>query len=142
MTTPVRTNRPALPFTIELVVGDPSSDGHGKVERILVRTNRSADQIRDAFKRGVEIIGVNLKNLFNEFEESYLPEDAWQKFVAAGIADFGWGPDGDEDGFRLEPDSYADLFLFTITKGDSSFQYEYVMPDALLKIGGYGLFTH
>lgn len=132
-----------LHHTIALVMGDPSKDGHGKSERILIHSNISKLELQASFKRGAEIIGADITKHFNGDWEPSIPEDVWQKLVDAGIAEFGWDTTGDlEDRMETEVDAeaYADLYLFTVSKGNPGFDFKYQMPETSIKIGGYGLF--
>jgi len=134
---------------IELVIGDWSGDGHEKTRRILLRTNLSSDEIINAYAEGTKVIGVDVMNeVAAEYEDSWLREDSWNKFVAAGIAEMGWEVEGGpehhwetgEAGLDLDTDSFLDLFLFTVLRGNPSFKYEEIQPSASLPVGGYGLF--
>ena len=57
-------------FTINLIVGDWSGDGHTVTETVTISSNCSVDSIRLAYKEGSEILGFDLsETVCREFED-------------------------------------------------------------------------
>ena len=96
-------------------------DGHERTEDILIRVNRSSIDIETAYRAGVEVCEVNIRD-WNFDDEESLSED-----------------------FSLlsEIDMYAEIYLRIAQLGDADLKYETVDDDEnpVLCIGGYGLFS-
>lgn len=129
----------------ELVVGDWSDDGHGKTDKFLIYSNFSKEQILAAYKKGAMMLGVDVtRDVCHKYEDSYLENEQWKKFEAAGMTlhelfqDEEFETDIDSK-FCIYTDSFVRLWLFTVKLGDPSFENEFVRFSDI-HIGGYGLF--
>lgn len=141
------TGIPELPYTVQLVVGDWSDDGHGMTEKVVYKTNRSLAQIEAAHKKTVEKTGLDLQCICQEYEDSTIPEE-WRELIAGwffpGEADSEWRDEFMKTG-NLEDgaDDFADLYMKMAQEGDITLRYEKVQAShATIHIGGYGLFYH
>lgn len=53
-------------YKMYLVLGDWSNDGHGKTEKILVKTNYPVDKIQDAYKEAVKKTNITFYHKENK----------------------------------------------------------------------------
>lgn len=127
---------------IQIMVGDMSGDGHNITETTSIKSNKSYDDVREAYKKGCEIVGFDLtETVCKEYEDSHLDEDKAIALQNAGfdltdLQDF----DDDLEDINLIAEDFLTLYLNICQIGDPSFQYEYASMRQL-KIGGYGLFN-
>jgi len=72
-----------------LVLGDWSSDGHGKSEKVLVESNKTVREIQDAYKASCRLTGVsfNGNDDFTGLERDWKEED---KYHIATEYEQGW----------------------------------------------------
>ena len=141
MTSPFRPS-----FAITLVIGDWSTDGHGRVERVHIVTNRTESGLRLAYKKGATIVGLDLTaEVAHEYEDSTLRVDALRKLVEAGYPitrlDDEEGNEIFADSEYLSPEEFAEIWLFIARKGDPDLEVEIVQEGPRINIGGYGLFS-
>lgn len=126
---------------IELVVGDWSHDGHEKTKTFRVTCNKTAAKLKTAYKAGVEVCGLDLKDTVAvEYEDSILATEDASKLAAAGIpvAELVDGS-SDNDGFCLTTDSFAELYMRIANLGAPDLTWDYVEANQV-EVGGYGLF--
>lgn len=148
-----------LKYQINLMIGDWSGDGHEKTSEIPIRSNLTADEILEAYMKGVVRLGVNLEaDVCCGYEDDKLPIEVYRVFEAAGFGvrewPLGWMGKPLSDSARkeledrvakdenicLEDGTFAGLYLFTAKIGNPDFRYELVEYKSLC-IGGYGLFS-
>lgn len=72
-------------YTIELVVGDWSHDGHCQTDTVVISSNLSKKDIVKAYGLGVQISGVNLEKIASDYEDGYLTAKDAQKLIAIGL---------------------------------------------------------
>lgn len=73
---------------ISLVVGDWSQDGHNQCETYLVKIKGedvSDEALKESFDKSNKEFGINLYDLFKEYEESSIDSNLMDKFVTAGF---------------------------------------------------------
>ncbi len=122
-------------YKLNLVIGDWSDDGHGKTATVTIDSNMMSREVWDAYRAGARLIGVDLcKDVASDYQESQLGSGVASKFVAAGFADY----ELDSEDY-MGSDQFADMFLFTVKKGNPDFSYTRCENEDL-HIGGYGLF--
>lgn len=128
-------------------MGDWSHDGHSQTEVVTIKSTLTVYELKDAYKKGASIVGVDLqKDVARNFEDSHLEKSYYEKFKEAGLltwktdTDLSWLDDGDDevDVDYLEYNSYLHLYLFTVFVGNNKFDYDVIRN--IVDIGGYGLF--
>ncbi len=124
--------------TINIMTGDWSDDGHGQTDTTIIKTNFEKDQIDEAYKQGVLIVGVDLKrNIACEYEDDLINKEDIAKLKLHGIEiDF---EAYDDVGMRMDTDDFTEIFLKVCQLGNPQFRYEIVFVPQV-HIGGYGLF--
>lgn len=130
-----------------LVLGDWSSDGHGKSEKVLVQSNKTVREIQDAYKASCRLTGVSFNDnddftgrerdwkekkkyhLFTEYQSGFeASSEAKQALKDAGYdvdKHFSFGMD--EDGDQEENNDVVFLHIWT----------EFVklsLPDLILEV--------
>jgi hypothetical protein len=139
-----------LPYTITLVAGDWSHDGHSISHNEWIKSNLTSKEIQKAYKDGVEKIGVDLsEDICAEYGEESLEFQYFKKFIDAGFLKFGFelnkndlkSIEKEEDIEYLDSDFFVALYLFTVFVGNGEFKYEMVENEENnIDIGAYGLF--
>lgn len=156
-------------YTISLIMGDWSHDGHNQTDTVVVHSNLDARGIQHAYDAGIEKlrkvaatvdgaydgdINQDLRNLCYDYEDSVFPAKLRNFLVACDILQvdeeseaFGsnysvdWEYDPNADG-TLDSDSFADLYIAIARSGDALLTIERVphTQNMYINIGGYGLF--
>jgi phosphopantothenoylcysteine synthetase/decarboxylase len=130
-------------------MGDWSSDGHGKTDNLVIKSNLTVAEINEAYKRGTKIVGFDFcDEVAKEYEDRRLSNEHMKLLVAQGYDEKSVerveydNDDDDYDGdYSLWTDSYPDIWLFIVKLGNPNFKYEEVVDSAQrINIGGYGLF--
>ncbi len=139
--------------TISLEVGDWSHDGHNMSDKFYIKTPYSAKQIEEAYKKGTELIGFDLKERFSRYEsgQASLPEEDWPVFKRIMDASpylldgYEWELDYADfyNTESLDPETYFYAYLGLCRLGDENFGYEVVKTklENWLGIGGYGCYS-
>lgn len=126
-------------YTIGLIVGDPSDDGHGKVETVWFECSHRYIDVQKAFEKGSKILGFDItKSICMDYEDNSISKACLDTLVKNGVyANY----DGDdEDGYTLYTEVFAELYMDIAKLGDKKISYTSIYPDTI-DIGGYGLFT-
>lgn len=133
-------------YSINLMMGDPYADGHGKSEVTMIESNLNVKDLLKAFKAGSKKIGVDFDEIASDYEEDKLTNEDHDKFVAHGfsfdkVSEFDWTDEDDEYyALRLDTDLFAELYLFCVKVGRPDFEYKVIRSKNNIDIGGYGLF--
>jgi hypothetical protein len=69
-----------LPFKMYLVLGDPSCDGHGISEKILLESNLVVEDVQKAYKTACKLTGIsfNHNDDFTGIERDYLEAENYR----------------------------------------------------------------
>lgn len=125
---------------IKLIVGDCSGDGHNQTKEITIDTNFNKAEINEAFQKGVEIIGEDITNYCDEYEEPYVSKEVVEKlnkFIANDYINELLKEERDE--IRIEKDLFVDIYLATVKLGNKNFEYK-ICEFPEIDIGGYAFF--
>ncbi len=126
--------------TYRVVIGDWSTDGHGRSDDYLVKTSHKQAECQQAYRDAVKASGVALDHqskakiqLCCDFEDSYISAEAIQKLTELGVVwDFLESELNDDGGVSVGPDEMARLFMEMIRTQIPDFQYRFVKePPAL-----------
>ena len=119
-------------------MGDDWNDGHGEVERVIIKSNFNKDQINVAYKKGVEIVGFSITDTCKDFEDDIITKDNIKLLLDSDI-NIELENDLDNGEVHLKPNKFCEIFLSICKVGNSMFEYElFEIPE--IDIGGYGLF--
>jgi hypothetical protein len=133
----------SLNNTISLVLGDWSSDGHGKTDTITLKSNLSRTEVVAAYEAGTKTLGFDfIEKVADEYEDGSLRNPELEILLSHGLnlKDVGIEDEVDEDeGVSLWVETYANIYLFIVKLGNKDFEYEFCGSDSI-QIGGYGLF--
>lgn len=123
---------------IELVVGDPSHDGHGLTRSIIIDSNLSEKDLNRAYILGSNKLSFDLiEDVASNYRDNIISRDFFLKMISLGYEKLHLDSQNDFD--YLDSDLFFDMFLFIVKLGDPSFVYNIVeIPN--INIGGYGLF--
>jgi len=137
-----------------LQVGDYYDDGHGKYDSIIISSNYSQDTILTNFEKARKKLKFNIKDYCQDYEDGKIPLDILKKTFGKELInnllndtqnDMDAYIDGDYDEddegavLNCSPVFFAQLYLETIKKFDSMFEYQ-ILDIPSIDIGGYGLF--
>jgi len=127
---------------IKLVIGDWSGDGHEKTVDFIVDTNCSEEQLEEAYKKGVEVCGIDLtRNFCEEYEEDFLTEHEYKDFKELNLFDedtkyFEWN-----NKYYVTKRDFAKIWMTIAQRGNPLLDYKFVSDEfPEINIGGYGLF--
>jgi hypothetical protein len=116
---------------ITLEIGDWSRDGHNQSEKIAFDSNLSVNEIKDAYKRGVDSIGFDLEDCCAEYESRTLSDNRMELLEEAGFV---------FESEEILPQVFADMYIFFCRTGNPSIEIKPIEL-ANITIGGYGLFS-
>lgn len=133
-----------LKHKIQLILGDPSGDGHKEHSNLYIQSNLSRKQILNAYEKGTKIVGFNFsEEIASEWEDDTIEEEKLKKLRELGfkveLSNEEFCRDRNEE-VNLGDEDFAEMYLFIAKLGNPKFEYEFVVSDAIT-IGGYGLFT-
>jgi hypothetical protein len=132
-------------FSLRLIVGDWSEDGHGRSDHFFVRSNKDMYLVRDAYEIGAMSCGVDITKFVAGYEECRIPDDAVEKLRVAGLEVDEWislcenGTDYHGQRYIESTEAYIGVWLFIARFGDPSLRITVEEPGSFC-IGGYGLF--
>lgn len=133
---------------LQLKLGDPYADGHGIVESVFIECNKDSVAVMNAYYEGKEMLGIDLsENICRHYEDSSISAEDVQKLRDAGLtledemmrADDYDPEEDDPDDYTLNEESFAEIYMFIVTKGDPEIEWKHVSLESV-EIGGYGLF--
>lgn len=140
-----------FPYTLHLVVGDWSGDGHGKTYRQAIKSSLPAAEVLRVYQLGSEQLGFNFaENVAADYRDGVLPAEYGDPLVEAGLNEYLIQRHytdqplviADEN-CNLQVDDFVAIWLFIADLGapDNAFEYQLLSEGAgELNIGGYGLF--
>ena len=121
-------------------LGDWSGDGHEKTEVFTLESSHESSELLNAYRKGVEIIGYDILEYAQEYEDFEIDPIAAESFEKLGV-EF----DMDGDVYYLHHEIMLDAFIATIKQGDPTILIEIVDGDEDLvhTFGsmGYGCFS-
>lgn len=134
-------------MNINLVLGDPSDDGHGHTETFVISTGFTPEGIKEAYQQGVLICGVDLvEDVCCDYQDSRIWCEDLKKLMQHQ-----WCPkiksfeeDGDDESYYdLTREEFMRLYLFIVKLGAPEFVWTEVPAEQLssIEIGGYGLWS-
>jgi hypothetical protein len=125
---------------IDLILGDPSGDGHGKSQTVVINSNLSKHELLAPYQAGTKLVGFDFINeVCKEYEDCRMKREYKTKLLELGFFDF--YEDGlEQDTCYLDQELFAQIFLFICKLGDTLFEYQIVESNSYINIGGYGLF--
>lgn len=127
-------------YLIELIVGDWGGDGHEKSKSYYIYSNLSKKDIDESLKLAKNKLTFDIRDLCREYEDYGI-----QAKYASKLSEFNFKFDNDniyDDGsVGLVPQTFVDIYLFSIKLGNDNFEYTLLKPDEIIHIGGYGLFN-
>lgn len=129
--------------TINLIVGDWGGDGHNMTNTITIKTNYTADQIRDTFVENSKNLNFLLLDYCSEYEESTINKnilDPVLQELNITVEKLNIENDYNDESYYFDSDSYARLYLAIVKYNNPGFNYKFVNSDNTVDIGGYGLF--
>jgi hypothetical protein len=130
---------------IRLTVGDWSKDGHGMTSSFNVDTDMTTAEFLECYKRGVELVGFDLTEFCDEYEDCTLSVRHIKTLEGFGckVAVDDYDPEEKDidldDDVSLCDESYAELYVFIANLG-SPLPLTIVTDDNEVSIGGYGLY--
>lgn len=143
---------------ISLVLGDWSSDGHGKTDTVNIKSNLDKNELFKSYKKGSKKVGFNfIDEVCSDYEDGLLSKNYLNLLVKQGFTVDSLGNDisisnlievteafeADSEGLDLDTETYTRIFLFITKLGNEKFQYEILKQkdSPTIEIGGYGLFS-
>jgi hypothetical protein len=135
-----------FPYIITLVTGDWSGDGHCMDDRNMYRSNFPLKAILEAYQKGVEIIGVDITQYCDEYEDNRIDRPVANSILEKGLIDEfsydshdGWGLD--DEYVHIVLSEYLKIWIATVKLGNPDIVLEEIKEDGSIDIGGYGLYS-
>ena len=128
-------------YTIELIAGDPSGDGHKMTDNLIISSNLTRDQIRHAYKVGTALVGFDLtKEVAADYEDSTISYERLMQLKNAGVDLSDWNlPEDEDEPVEFCCTEFFDLYLAIVKLGSSEFEYtEMDSQSESIYVGGYG----
>lgn len=135
-----------LIYTNNLVIGDPSQEGHRQTSTIIVKHN--SEHLHNDYKEGARLSGVDLEgSVAVDYEDRELPHDALEQLTKHGFSIYDYDDDEEVEFdvlnhvYRLTPKGFALVWLFIAKIGNPKLSFEVQdSTERRICIGGYGLF--
>lgn len=133
---------------LQLRLGDPYADGHGVTGEVFIECNKDSVAVMNAYYEGKEALGIDLsENICRDYEDSSISAEDVAKLREAGLdiedemlrADDYNPEEDDPDDYKLNEESFAEIYLFIATKGDPEIEWKHTSIE-FIEIGGYGLY--
>ena len=146
----------------KFVIGDWSDDGHGKYNYVHFRSNKTADEIRQAYwqaccdtqvafhhsdlttmdtynnmSKDMEVSRIKWRILCN-YEDSILPVEVMRRFKTNGIDEDMFEEMSEADGSQriVDAEELGKLLLWFISLPQEDFEYE-IIRDEIESINGF-----
>lgn len=126
---------------IKLVMGDPSNDGHGISETVILSTEYTVKQIQDFVRSAERALGLKMEDIAHEYEEPYISSEHREALMLAGVV----GPEDFEaweGNFWVTSADYLHIYLSLAEMGNGGKPVGEVLEVEQIDIGGYGLYQH
>jgi hypothetical protein len=118
-----------------LVVGDWSHDGHNLTDNFEVECSHSLEDTKAAFEKGTKVLGFNIMEQCEEYED-----DTLNKEQLAALVEHGFEFDAEEAEEGLHPELFAEIVMFTATLGEPKLYWKFTKGKSNWCVGGYGLY--
>lgn len=110
-----------IEYLIKLNIGDWSGDGHDKKEEVLCKSNKDVLEVRKAYKKGTEIIGLDLFTICNEYEDDRITSEQRKLFRCLDDVD----ADSVDDNFvPIGVKEMCNMWLEIVRSGDQDLRIE------------------
>lgn len=120
-----------LPYTIRIVRGDSSGDGHGRTSTIFYLSSLTAREVCAAYHKGTNILGFDL--IQEEGNSGYrykLKPECQEAMKAHGYTG--------EFETRIDYETYSEIYFWIVKLGNPNFEVKWISePDDKVEIGGY-----
>ena len=141
-----------MKFTVNLVMGDADQLGHGNTERLTIKSNMNAQNIRAAYSVGCGYVGFNLtEEIGIDSSGCILYDNQYWMLCKAGVPvndilnesnlldELDEKPKfGSKARYRLSIDDFKELWLNIAKLGAPNLKWEEYTETSIL-IGGYAL---
>lgn len=107
-----------------VVLGDWSSDGHGKSVNKFIESNVKLSVLEKAYKDSVKKTGIDFEEICQNYDDNSLPYDIQIKFIELGCPlkdileldeeECQETLDSEEDDVRLDDDSYIKILMWFV----------------------------
>lgn len=116
----------------ELVIGDPSGDGHDKTVNMFIKTNKTQKELKDI----INDMSFDIDNICGEYEESTLSEEVVKDLISIGVK---LSEETIKDTY-IDHSIIFDIILQLFEIQDPTFKYEKIELGYIGFNAGYGLF--
>ena len=126
-------------YRYNYTVGDWSCDGHNMSTVFTLQSSHNADNMLQAFENGASIIGFDIRDYAQEYEDNSIDKDAAKAFIALGVEINHY-----EDEYSLDPASIVEAIIATIKVGNPEIEIELVQGEELVYTFGsvgYGCYS-
>ena len=130
-----------MKYTIALIYGDPSCDGHGMHETDYYYSNYKTKDIAQALAKVEEQYDISVRDLCSDYGQSMLTEKEYNTLVNVMKLDISHCGEEDEGEFYVY--DFPGLILTIAKHILTDLEYESMEPtNDFYDIGGYGMFEN
>ncbi len=130
-------------YTINIVVGDWSDDGHGKTETFVFECSHSPEDVQTAHTKGITAEQHKvIDTIAEEYEDQTLTEDHIRVLEEIGfdVAHMEFrNADSEFDEPYITNDEFVNLYWHIVKRGNTEITHSHKIA-ASITIGGYGFF--
>lgn len=126
---------------VEITTGDPGGDGHQQYDNHYFKTNYPSDKLKEAYKKSVELTGIDMHRECEDYDNSVLSNDCVEALKKQGV-DMSDYIEEEDDNNYIDQDSYVSLIMKFISLSmpeDFEYQSTGLYADSLGSFG-YGLY--
>ena len=128
-----------MKYTLALIYGDPSRDGHGMSETDYFASNYSSSDVQKAMAKAQKDYNFNFNDVCSEYGKRTLTEEQYDIFANSMKIDLDKLGEEDEDEFIIY--DFPGLYLAIVKTQLQDLQVkEKVVTSESINIGGYGMF--
>lgn len=124
---------------IKLVTGDWSGDGHCMTSTKIFKSNVSEDELQQAYRKGVNLVGVDVSRLCENYEDNTIPSETARR-INDSIPNTFEDDEFEEGGIWTNDDDFTYLWIAIAKAGNPDIVMEEITGSSI-NIGGYGLFS-
>lgn len=120
---------------VKFVIGDWSSDGHGKSETYIVESNVSLAYLRETHFKCPSVLGFDIGDICRDYGECTLPDSIADKLIEAKII-----TEEEKEGLQdyVEPDEVVHLWLDILMYLDNEINLHIPAQEVIPSIHFYG----
>jgi len=121
-------------YTIPLILGDYSGDGHGVTETYKLGSSLPLKDLRELYFKAVELHGFDLgREVCSKYDDCVISEEICEKLTKNGYPDMERILEGER---WIDTDAYVHIFIWYMTSADPSLRLELISSEEMFHFYG------